>query len=266
MGDVCSLTRKNKKGKCLNPTELVTLAKKIKNPPQKITKKNARAALNRAYPTCKRRESCFAEELHEFDLKKNAFAPFMPNSWKANPVEWLSSDEITNYMNDLQRANKKFVFIGPSPQDFDAEDGNNCVWPELCRFNLAKSKPKIGIIFNLDNHNQPGSHWVAMFIHKKHKTIFYFDSTGEAIPAGIARFRDKVLKQSNNTYTFHENHPVEHQQGDTECGMYVLNFVLDMAQGAGSVNYFNTHFKNNRAVISDDSMQHSRSKMFGSST
>ena len=77
MGDVCSLTRKNKKGKCLNPTELVTLAKKIKNPPQKITKKNARAALNRAYPTCKRRESCFAEELHEFDLKKNAFAPFI---------------------------------------------------------------------------------------------------------------------------------------------------------------------------------------------
>ena len=83
-------------------------------------------------------------------------------------------------MNDLQRANKKFVFIGPSPQDFDAEDGNNCVWPELCRFNLAKSKPKIGIIFNLDNHNQPGSHWVAMFIHKNTKRFFI--STRRARP------------------------------------------------------------------------------------
>jgi hypothetical protein len=264
MGDVCSLTRKNKRGRCLNNDELTKLAKKIKNPPQKITKKNARVLLDKAYPTCKRRESCYVDYLNEFEIKKNAFAPFMPDSWKKNPVEWLSSDEITCYMKDLQRANKKFVFIGPSPHDFYANEGNDCVWPELCRFQLAKSKPKIGVIFNLDNHTQSGSHWVAMFISKKNKSIFYFDSTGEAIPAGIAKFRDKVLKQSNNTYTFYENHPVEHQQGDTECGMYVLNFILDMAQGPGSVKYFNAHFKNNRAIISDDAMQHSRSEMFSS--
>jgi hypothetical protein len=264
MSDVCSLTRKNSKNKCLNAGEWVALAKKIKRPPQKITKKNARAVLNKTFPTCNNRESCYVDELHEFDLKKKAFAPFMPASWKENPVEWLSSDEITSYMKDLERANKKFVFIGPSPQDFDANEGNDCVWPELCRFKLNKSKPKIGVIFNLDKHNQSGSHWVAMFINKKEKTVFYFDSTGEAIPAGIARFRDKVLQQSNNTYTFYQNHPVEHQQGNTECGMYVLNFILEMAQGSGSVKYFNTHFKNKKAVISDNAMQKSRSKMFSS--
>jgi hypothetical protein len=261
--DVCSLTRKNKKKNCLNTGEIVALAKKVRQP-LSITKKNARAVLNQTFPTCKNRESCIVDQLHEPTLKKKAFAPFMPKSWKKNPKEWLSSNEITQFMKDLERANKKFKFIGPSPQDFDADEGNDCVWPELCRFNLAKSKPKIGVIFNLDDHHGDGSHWVAMFINKRDKTVFYFDSTGEKIPTGIARFRDKVLQQSNNTYTYYENFPVEHQQGDTECGMYVLHFIMEMAQGPGSVEYFNDNFKNEETVIPDETMEHSRSDMFSS--
>ena len=47
---------------------------------------------------------------------------------------------------------------------------------KLCEFSLKdtmqNNKTKIGIIFNLDKHNKPGSHWVAMFINtKKEKYI-----------------------------------------------------------------------------------------------
>ena len=35
---------------------------------------------------------------------------------------------------------------------------------------------KIGVIFNLDKHDQSGSHWVAMFIDLENKFFFYFDS------------------------------------------------------------------------------------------
>ena len=35
---------------------------------------------------------------------------------------------------------------------------------------------QIGIVFNLDKHDQEGSHWVSMFIDLKRDGIYYFDS------------------------------------------------------------------------------------------
>ncbi len=74
-----------------------------------------------------------------------------------------------------------FVFIGPSPIDYDTHEYKGvCVWEELCKFNLYKHKNKgirkIRIIFNLDPHTKGGSHWVCAFIHIPRQEIYYMDS------------------------------------------------------------------------------------------
>jgi hypothetical protein len=181
-------------------------------------------------PDCDR-ESCWASKL---SMPTGMFAPTMPASWKKNKNEWLSSVEIKKLMKLYEADFPNFAFLGPSPSNFFFKNRNEqpCVWPELCQFDLhdyvRRGKTRIGVIFNLDPHNKPGSHWVSMFINTDTKRIYYFDSTGETIPKNIAKFKDKVMRQSNNTYVYEENHPVEHQFGDTECGMYALFFISTM--------------------------------------
>ena len=70
---------------------------------------------------------------------QKTFAPYQPLEWKKNPNEWLSSVDIQG-----NEAVKKhigvFEFMGPSPIDFDDHKlYGECVWEELCKFNLSDS-------------------------------------------------------------------------------------------------------------------------------
>ena len=199
------------------------------------------------------KESCWLKQsfVKKGDRSKmiGAFAPTAPASWKKKPNEWLSSTEIIDVMRQYEKAYKCFVFMGPSPIDYDTRKlYGECIWQELCQFNLKeqidKGKKKIGIIFNLDPHYKPGSHWVSMFINIKKKQIYYFDSAGEAIPAGIKKFADEVTRQGKTLgidFKFDQNHPVEHQYGNTECGVYALYFIVHMLEDKINSHYLKTH-------------------------
>jgi hypothetical protein len=160
----------------------------------------------------------------------------MPKSWKKNINEWLSSDEIEQVLKQYETMYPEFKFIGPSPTDyFVKEYGDSCVWEELCKFNLQnyinKGKTKIGVVFNLDPHYKSGSHWVALFINTESKSIYFFDSTGARVHKYINRFRKEVQDQAVKlglNYRFDSNYKVEHQYHNTECGMYVLFFIITM--------------------------------------
>lgn len=168
-------------------------------------------------------------------IKNFTFAPFSPSKWKQNPNEWLSSVDILNVMKQYEKTYPCFEFIGPSPIDFDKRKMyGECVWDELCHFNLEnqikKKKTKIGVSFNLDPHYKPGSHWVSLFINIKKKTIFYFDSNGDKIPRQINGFVKRVIQQGNKlgmNFKFDSNHPKEHQEENTECGIYSLYFLIN---------------------------------------
>jgi hypothetical protein len=199
------------------------------------------------------KESCWLKQsfVNKQDRQEllNAFAPVAPASWKKKPNEWLSSTEILDVMRQYEKAYKCFVFMGPSPIDYDTRKlYGECIWQELCQFNLKdqieQGKKKIGIIFNLDPHYKPGSHWVSMFINIKKKQIYYFDSAGEPIPAGIKKFADEVTKQGKSlgiSFKFDQNHPVEHQYGNTECGIYSLYFIVHMLEDKINSHYLKTH-------------------------
>ena len=198
------------------------------------------------------------------DLTSYTFAPTSPKSWSKNKNEWLSSVDIEKVMKQFEKKYKCFEFIGPSPIDFDSHMlYNECVWEELCHFDLKtlliKGKNKIGIIFNTDPHYKNGSHWISMFIHVKRGYIFYFDSNGNPVPKEIKVLADRIVEQAkalNITLTFDENYPMEHQYSNTECGMYSLYFIIQLLRETHSIDFF----KNYR--IKDKDMENLRSEYF----
>ena len=166
-------------------------------------------------------------------------------------------------MKQYERAYKDFKFIGPSPIDFDKKVGHSCVWNDLCRFNVSnllhEGKNKIGFIFNTDPHTKGGKHWISMFMNLKKGEIYFFDSVGHSAPAQIKRFVKRVIRQGKEVgirFKYDENHPVEHQYGDTECGIYSLFFVAHMLQDKINKQYLKTH------ILKDKYMEAFRNKYF----
>jgi len=222
--------------------------------------------LKNYYASICNKESCWVRQMTKnTKMEKellDAFAPESPKTWKKNPNEWLSSIDILEVMNQYEKKYKCFDFLGPSPIDYDAHRlYGECVWEELCHFNLGKQikkgHTKFGVIFNLDPHYKGGSHWVSLFINVPKKTIFYFDSAGETCPAQIKKFVNMVIEQGKELSTpinfkYDENHPVEHQYGNTECGIYSLFFIVHMLEDKITGHYLKTH------VLKDRYMQHFR--------
>jgi len=206
------------------------------------------------------KESCWLKQ--EFTkgqmkhLLDNEFAPKSPDEWKKNPNEWLSSVDIMTVMKQYEDTFKCFNFIGPSPIDYDfKKEGGTCVWDELCNLSLKdeikRGINKLGIIFNLDRHYQPGSHWVSLFINIKKGIIFYFDSAGAKIPKQIMKLVDNIIEQGKHlatpiTLVFDQNYPKEHQYGDTECGVYSLFFIIHMLEDKIDGQYLKKNILNDK--------------------
>lgn len=196
-----------------------------------------------------------------------SFAPMSPPEWKNNPNEWLSSVDIMNVMKQYEKAYPCFDFMGPSPINFDTKKlHGECVWNELCNFNLQrqieKGKTKIGIIFNTDKDTGPGQHWISMFINIKKKMIFFFDSVGEPAPKQIMVLVKRIQEQGNALgmeFKFDSNEGIEHQYGNTECGIYSIYFIVHMLEDKMTEEYIKTH------ILDDKYMEKFRKVYFNDS-
>jgi len=219
------------------------------------------------------KESCWLKQKGAFGKVDSdiadSFAPESPPEWKKNPNEWLSSVDIMNVMKQYEKAYKCFDFIGPSPIDFDTRKlYGECVWDELCNFSLKEQiqhgKNKIGIIFNTDPHNKPGQHWISMFINIKKKKIFFFDSTGDKPVKEIMVLVDRIKEQGLNmspkmNFEFDSNEGIEHQYGNTECGIYSLFFIVHMLEDKMTEHYLKTH------ILKDEYMEKFRKVYYNDS-
>jgi hypothetical protein len=219
------------------------------------------------------KESCWLKQKSEFGPLQSdmadSFAPESPAEWKKNPNEWLSSIDIMNVMKQYEKAYKCFDFIGPTPIDFDTRKlYGECVWDELCNFSIAEQikngKTKIGIIFNTDPHNRPGQHWISMFINIKKKRIFFFDSTGDKPVHQIMSLVERIKEQGLNLnkkiiFKFDSNEGIEHQYGNTECGIYSLYFIVHMLEDKTTEHYLKTH------ILKDEYMNKFRHIYFNDS-
>lgn len=199
------------------------------------------------------KEDCWLSEIKDPVLRKQLdrfiFAPDKPPEWKKNPTEWLSNYDILGVLEQYEAAYPEFEFIGPTSIDFDSKlkDGA-CVEAELCAIDVPKlvrsGKSKIAAVFNLDKHDEPGSHWVSLFIDADAKLVFYFDSANNRTPPQIKGLIDRIQAQiakdmpttrKDQKFQYVRN-TVTHQHNNTECGMYSLFFIITMLTGQSELN------------------------------
>ena len=116
------------------------------------------------------------------EINYYTFKPEYPISWKKDKNTWLNSHDIYYIMKQYEKKFDDFLFLGPVPSDCPVSI--NVVSLSNINFNKLKSKNinKLGIIYNLDKHNEPGSHWTAIYIDILKNSINYYDSYGERPP------------------------------------------------------------------------------------
>ena len=224
------------------------------------------------------KESCWSQlnllfnnlSKEDYNLVEKSFKPFQPKKWKENPNTWLTTHDIDNVMEQYEKKYPYFQYIGATPIDFHLKNKNgSCLVSELCHLNikeLKKNKKKsIGLVFNIDPHNKPGQHWFSMYIDMVGKnrrdkpSIYFFDSAKaindiHSVPQQILDFIEKI--QNNNNYSFDVLYnDIQHQYGDTECGMYCLHFLIHMLKGMSFHNYI-------QRKLTDKKMEKFRKKYF----
>lgn len=170
-------------------------------------------------------------------IKKQLFAPEHPPEWLTNKNEWLTNFDINMVMEQYELENKDFKYLGTTPIDYDYildTESQTCVEDELCKFNLKESmdkgKRRFATVFNLDKHNQSGSHWVSLFIDINKRIIMFFDSASGSVPAKITEFVTNVKEQGlrENIELKYISGKKKHQYGGTECGVYSIHFIIEM--------------------------------------
>lgn len=158
---------------------------------------------------------------------------------------WLSTININQVVQQYQELDKTFEFLGALPSDF---------YTQLkVDYNMFKKYKRLAVIFNLDTHDQPGSHWVTLFIDNTIKTMEYFDSTGNSPNEHISKFIH-ILRKLLPNYSFLVNKQV-HQSKNSECGVYAIYYIVQRLLG-------NNFEKITSNIIKDEDMSLFRDVIF----
>jgi len=188
-------------------------------------------------------------------MLNETFRPEKPKEWNQNPFEWLTTVDIRKVMKQYEKKYPSFLFIGPVP--VDCPTGITCALSGLDVNILVNrlGKTKLGVIFNLDPHNKPGSHWVAVYSDFLKGDIYYFDSVGIAPPKPIRRFLEK-LKEGIERYhltEFEQKKKVDilvnktrFQYGSSECGVFGMYFIISNLEDRGVRTFKKKHVNDKR--------------------
>tara|TARA_Y100000389_G_scaffold17772_2_gene15519 strand:- start:16892 stop:17782 length:891 start_codon:yes stop_codon:yes gene_type:complete len=215
-------------------------------------------------PECNNDVCILKNVLPKKDLKKmlSFYAPIA--NWKRDPQKWLNTTDIENVLKQYEEVFPSYYFLGVCPIDWESrvEEEHECICKKLCELSLEneqqKGYTKIASVFNLDEHDEPGSHWVATYIDIPSQKMYYFDSEGLRCPTRIKKIYHNLKKyEENSKLKFYSNYGVVHQKSNHECGMYCIYFILHMIQN----NDFG-HFTDVNAIISDEEMGKLRDKYF----
>lgn len=187
-------------------------------------------------------EQSFIKNLKQIsrdELEKYTFRPDGPDG----RFEWLNTININEVMTQYEKKNPQFKFLGAVPIDFD--DFERFGIKNLNYNNLMKNgKTKLGVVFNLDEHDQPGSHWVSMYSDLEKGQVYFFDSYGTKPEPRIRKLMRRIanycrvgvgIKNLQVDYN-----KVRHQYENSECGVYSINFIARLLRGDSFENICNS--------------------------
>jgi hypothetical protein len=240
----CSPKRENLQTVCLTTDELENVATMY----NQETKKDAmnilkyRRVLLRNLTAvfkdkCKKNDDkCWIEQSPDtVKIYKNNYRPDMPKSWITNEREWLNTNDIMDVMKQYEEKHKSFKFLGVFSSDFASKENNVCTSTKMCQFSAVELKEKekkteFGVVLNLDEMNQPGSHWVSIFCSLNPKSpkygIAYYDSGGKRPLPKIDEFMTNVTIDMKDPAFVKKWNNKKHQNASTECGIFSMLFII----------------------------------------
>ena len=120
------------------------------------------------------------------------------------------------------------------------------------RNNFPNKIQKGAYVINLDEYENTGTHWVALFV--KPKCTVYFDSFGiEHIPKEINKFINNDTTKSSSLARIKSNIFRIQAYDSTMCGYFCIEFINYMLKGKALLDYTNlfspNDFKKNDRVI-----------------
>jgi len=173
----------------------------------------------------------FIKNLSKKDKEELEFGVFRPDGPQGQ-FDWLSTLDINYTMMQYENKYPDFKFLGAVPIDFNELDYYPFKTMNFDDFSKI-NKTKLGVIFNLDKHNQGGSHWVSLFVDLQKGQIYFSDSVGIVPRKEIKDFMNRIksyLEKKNIKVDMRYNE-TSHQKGNTECGVYSINWILRLLKG-----------------------------------
>ena len=111
------------------------------------------------------------------------------------------------------------------------------------RNNLPKTIKKGAYVINLDEYENTGTHWVALFV--KTNEAIYFDSFGiEHIPKEINKFINNDTIKSSYLKRIKSNIFRIQAYDSIMCGYFCIEFINYMLKGKTLFDYTNLFFPN----------------------
>lgn len=292
----CAPGKKYEEGSCFTLNSLKIIAKKYNdNNNDKIHIKDDKShlveELERKMSSSCSTQTCWlrSDLLKNIDNEEITNYTFRPDG-PISKYEWLSTSNINDVIDQYHAVHDNFLFLGTVPYDFQE-------LPELGlgNFNFDKiyneGKYKIGIVINLDESHQNGSHWVGLYADLKNNQVYFFDSVGKAPRKKIKIFINKIttfmynkkyntnikisnviglinkldnkktkykylglLKDKLDNIDIRYNN-IQHQFKNSECGVYSINFIVRSLKGESFDNIINN-------ITNDDKMNDCRRVYF----
>lgn len=119
-----------------------------------------------------------------------------------------------------------FKFLGTFPLDINPLKNNPLV------------NNNIGIVFNLDPSDQPGSHWVGLFKSIETPDIFeYFDSFGDKPPK-------EIINYLSNYQVIYNNREIQ-KNSKVACGAYTIFFIISRLKGKSFKEFVDSRLNDN---------------------
>ena len=164
------------------------------------------------------------------DLEYNTFRPTGPSG----KFDWLSTIDINKTLDQYEKKYEDFKFFGAVPIDFNELEYYPFKKLNFDDLHVKEKKKRIGVIFNLDEHHQSGSHWVSLFADLEKGQIYFSDSYGTRPEKRIRDFMTRIeeyIKKKNIPDIDVRHNKTQHQKGNSECGVYSINFILRLLKG-----------------------------------
>lgn len=170
---------------------------------------------------------------------------------------WLNTFNINDVMLQYEEKYKDFKFLGAVPIDFDDIPAYGIRDMDLDKL-YNEGIHRLGIVFNLDEHDQSGSHWVSGYADIKNGQIYFSDSYGTRPEPRIRKFMRRIAryyKEKNGRDPVVKHNEKQHQYENSECGVYSINMIIRLLNGE---TFEDIH----RTRISDKNVNKCRDKYF----